>query len=416
MKQVLKNLKKKAELIISKCEVVVMGPGLSGVPDEEGRTTATQQAALLLLDLCMQQEKFLVIDADMIRILSLPVATAPLRRMRGYRRCMYTPNKREFDLLLGACDVLRRESEREAAAAVLGFPSSDFPNQLQQLQQQVLQLAQEEEQQQQQYKTEEKKHFLEKKEKKEHCSSEDASSSATRFQQSEASHIVALPSLPSTLLPAAAGLAALPLLLTGPHLFLKGSTDVFVVLANSSSLLCCSGSSASASSSTSSSSTSSSSAETGCTYTAVLGACGPAACSGSAWGSPKRSGGQGDLLNGVLAAFISWFLLVQKKERQQQQQQRATPAAGLIRAVFGVAGAVTAATAKETEKASAEVADDLAAAVLCAAFNASLVVRTAAARTFQRKSRGILAEDILEDIAPTFAALYDSALGYKPRL
>lgn len=51
--------------------------------------------------------------------------------------------------------------------------------------------------------------------------------------------------------------------------------------------------------------------------------------------------------------------------------------------------------------------DEESAGLLCAAFNASLLVRRAAAKAFELKGRSMLAGDVIELLGEVFRDMYD---------
>ncbi|CDJ41907.1 ATP-dependent (S)-NAD(P)H-hydrate dehydratase, related [Eimeria tenella] len=77
--------------------------------EAEAAAAVTQKAAIFLLRLCMQMKKPLVLDADMLRILSIPGHEHYLSLLEGYDQAVLTPNGHELEQLLRA---LRR---RQAA-------------------------------------------------------------------------------------------------------------------------------------------------------------------------------------------------------------------------------------------------------------------------------------------------------------
>lgn len=77
-------------------------------------------------------------------------------------------------------------------------------------------------------------------------------------------------------------------------------------------------------------------------------------------GSPRRCGGQGDVLTGTIASFISWQKAAKK---QQQQQQDGSPAAALLPLMIAAYGGClamrAAAVLKYAEKGRSMVAGDM---------------------------------------------------------
>ncbi|KAF6264025.1 HX dehydratase [Scenedesmus sp. NREL 46B-D3] len=80
-------------------------------------------------------------------------------------------------------------------------------------------------------------------------------------------------------------------------------------------------------------------------------------------GSPRRCGGQGDILTGTTAAFMSWALAAQRKQQEQQQ---------------GAAAALP--------------------PLMLAAYGGCLTMRAAAVLTFRQLGRSMLAEDMLKQL------------------
>lgn len=86
-------------------------------------------------------------------------------------------------------------------------------------------------------------------------------------------------------------------------------------------------------------------------------------------GSPRRCGGQGDVLTGIIATFLAWGDGVSKSEWGHDE--------------LGV-----------------EVG-------LACAYAACYMTRAVAKRSFRRRGRGMIASDLLEDISATFVDCFE---------
>lgn len=84
-------------------------------------------------------------------------------------------------------------------------------------------------------------------------------------------------------------------------------------------------------------------------------------------GSPRRCGGQGDVLTGTTAAFICWALAQRKQQQQEQQQQQQDAAASLT-------------------------------PLMLAAYGGCLTMRAAAALSYKQLGRSMLAEDMIKQL------------------
>ena len=91
-------------------------------------------------------------------------------------------------------------------------------------------------------------------------------------------------------------------------------------------------------------------------------------------GSPRRCGGQGDLLAGVLAVSYHWAV----KNRDKIENQ-----------------------SSDSEKSSKQTAAQV------AAYAASTLVRTACQTIFNEMGRSMISTDVLKAIGPTFSKLFD---------
>ena len=100
-----------------------------------------------------------------------------------------------------------------------------------------------------------------------------------------------------------------------------------------------------------------------------------------AQGSHRRVGGQGDVLTGVTATFLSWAALS------------------------------SGASKGGTNGARAQVQETVA-----AAYGAALVVRTAAKWAFEAKYRSMVAGDVLDMVGPAVHTLFDSSGQMSGRL
>ena len=82
--------------LLPRLHVLVIGPGL-------GRSPIMQQAARIAISLARQRQVYLVIDADGLFLVQNDPST-----IKGYQRCVLTPNVVEFQRM---CDsVVRRPS------------------------------------------------------------------------------------------------------------------------------------------------------------------------------------------------------------------------------------------------------------------------------------------------------------------
>ncbi|PFH33219.1 carbohydrate kinase [Besnoitia besnoiti] len=354
LEEVLSRLEAKASAILKKCDVVVMGPGM-GAPtpaaprgdvgktpgaadasrgDPEGAASGCPilRAALTILNLAMKENKFLVIDADMIRVLCAPSHAPSLQRLKTYRQCLLTPNKREFDLLQAAFEAL--PEARDAPPCPTSLLAA----------------------------------LAEAVQREQTSPGRSASASGDAAAPWRPPEVMPSRLFPAALLPFARGLARIPVALQGPSLLVKAPADVLVAYADSAAV-------------------------------AAVAACG---ISGALRGSPKRSGGQGDILSGVLAAFVAWWL----SSRASRVKARASCDAPGGGARQGDAEA----SAESVFGPVVGVEDETAAGMLCAAFNASLVVRRAAARAFNAHGRSMLAQHLLADLGAVVRQTYDQSV------
>ncbi|EPT29323.1 carbohydrate kinase [Toxoplasma gondii ME49] len=396
LEDALVRLENKAGEILKKCHVVVMGPGM-GAPamttppaDEETKRDACgasganpesgctiQRAALTVLEVAMKENKFVVIDADMIRVLCTPPHSPSLQRLKNYRRCLLTPNRREFELLQGAFDSLeepcsplsnkyflssffqavQREQQRSCDAPKSENVFADFSRRWQPPPETDPSLA---------------------------VDSDDvthANRSPSPPSVAPCPSLIFLDLFPSSLKSFAGRLADLTLGLNGPNLLVKGPADVFVVFSRLPAR-----------------------SEQVCPDArAALATCG---LTQNSRGSPKRSGGQGDVLGGILAAFVAWWQIAAEARNRH---------GGLKAAAGRLSGSACERIPKnemahaEGERLSGLVlsgVDEEAAGLICVMFNASLMVRQTAARAFEEHGRSMLAGHLLPLIGPVFRSLY----------
>ena len=101
-------------------------------------------------------------------------------------------------------------------------------------------------------------------------------------------------------------------------------------------------------------------------------------------GSPRRCGGQGDLLAGTLVACYYWAI----KNREKVEYQPTSPEK----------------SSKSTEQ-SSPITKLTPAQV--AAYAASTLVRTACQTVFNKLGRSMISADVLKEIGPVFTKLYE---------
>jgi ATP-dependent NAD(P)H-hydrate dehydratase len=104
-------------------------------------------------------------------------------------------------------------------------------------------------------------------------------------------------------------------------------------------------------------------------------------------GSPRRCGGQGDVLAGALGTFLAWA-----RNAERLRGGNGTGAAG---AVGGEGGADP---------------DRSARTVLAAAYGASLVTRSAAALAFAQHGRAMTTPDLIAQLGRGFQAAFPDSL------
>jgi len=99
-------------------------------------------------------------------------------------------------------------------------------------------------------------------------------------------------------------------------------------------------------------------------------------------GSPRRCGGQGDLLSGALVASYYWTT----KNRETIEHQPSTP--------------------DKSPKNSEHQFSKLTAAQV-AGYAASTLIRTSCQSVFNKLGRSMVSADVLKEIGPTFAKLFE---------
>lgn len=94
-------------------------------------------------------------------------------------------------------------------------------------------------------------------------------------------------------------------------------------------------------------------------------------------GSPRRCGGQGDVLSGMLATFLAWgrFLHSQQQSKQQQQQP---------------------------DEGEEEWEGSTTALHLLAGYGACMLLKKCAVRAFMKHKRSTTTPNIIEEIGPVF--------------
>jgi ATP-dependent NAD(P)H-hydrate dehydratase len=110
-------------------------------------------------------------------------------------------------------------------------------------------------------------------------------------------------------------------------------------------------------------------------------------------GGMKRCGGIGDVLAGTIAAFVTWqVILTQQQQEQQQQQKEREPLSKTSSAIN---------SDNDTDGTNPDN-------VLLSCYAACFLVKRATKTAFDKKHRAMLAQDVIDEIGPTFHEMMTS--------